>query len=415
MRKAEKFNQGYMLTELLAAAELDMQWHTLPATDAAAESGRVRDRRRWSEDASALATVPPRYRSSYFAHIWANGYAAGYYAYLWSEMLDDDAYQWFDDHGGLTRANGERFRKMVLSQGNTEDLGKMYAAWLGGGADSRADAEGARAGGGWGREVSVAFSPETRWVMIAGCVALSHGWHRYCWRESLTAQPAPTSAALDKLFADAEAQHSNAVFVYQNEQPVRTEFFKAKDQRIYLYSVTKVFSGLAIGIAYDKGLIPSIDEPVSTWFPEMANDPLKSKIKLRHLLQHSSGILTTQGSQDIYPQHDFVKFALESPVVSTPGEEVKYNNRAVNIESGIIRKVTGRSMEEWLAENLFKPLGITDYKFHHDDAGNTWAMDGLELKASDMVKIACVLADDGKWQGRQIVSEKWLAVATRRR
>ena len=230
--------------------------------------------------------------------------------------------------------------------------------------------------------------------------------------QCLMAQPAPTSAALDKLFADAEAQHSNAVFVYQNEQSVRTAFFKAKDQRIYLYSVTKVFAGLAIGIAYDKGLIPSIDEPVSTWFPEMANDPLKSKIKLRHLLQHSSGILTTQGSQDIYPQHDFVKFALESPVVSTPGEEVKYNNRAVNIESGIIRKATGRSMEEWLAENLFKPLGITDYKFRHDDAGNTWAMDGLELKVSDMVKIACVLADDGKWQGRQIVSERWLAVAT---
>jgi CubicO group peptidase (beta-lactamase class C family) len=229
--------------------------------------------------------------------------------------------------------------------------------------------------------------------------------------QGLRAQPAPKQADLDKLFADAHAQHSNAVFVYQNEQPVRTEFFKAKDQRIYLYSVTKVFAGLAIGIAYDKGLIPSIDEPVSTWFPEMANDPLKSKIKLRHLLQHSSGILTTQGSQDIYPQHDFVKFALESPVVSTPGEEEKYNNRAVNIESGIIRTVTGKSMEEWLVENLFKPLGITDYKFRHDDAGNTWAMDGLELKASDIVKIACVLADDGKWQGNQIVSERWLAVA----
>ena len=70
----------------------------------------------------ALSYVPPRYRSSYFLHIWANGYAAGYYAYLWSEMLDDDAFQWFEDHGGMTRANGDRFRKMVLSRGNTEDL-----------------------------------------------------------------------------------------------------------------------------------------------------------------------------------------------------------------------------------------------------------------------------------------------------
>ena len=64
-------------------------------------------------------------------HIWGNGYAAGYYAYLWSEMLDDDAFQWFEDHGGLTRANGDRFRQMVLSRGNTEDLGEMYSKWLG--------------------------------------------------------------------------------------------------------------------------------------------------------------------------------------------------------------------------------------------------------------------------------------------
>ena len=79
----------------------------------------------------AISYVPPRYRSSYFSHIWSNGYAAGYYAYLWSEMLDDDAYQWFLDHGGLTRANGDRFRRMVLSRGNTEDLAAMYKAWLG--------------------------------------------------------------------------------------------------------------------------------------------------------------------------------------------------------------------------------------------------------------------------------------------
>ncbi|MGD0145214.1 MAG: M3 family metallopeptidase, partial [Rhizomicrobium sp.] len=69
--------------------------------------------------------------SSYFNHIWGGGYAAGYYAYLWTQMLDDDAYQWFDDNGGLTRANGDRFRQMILSRGNTEDLAKLYAAWRG--------------------------------------------------------------------------------------------------------------------------------------------------------------------------------------------------------------------------------------------------------------------------------------------
>ena len=130
IKKAEKFNQGYALTELLAAAELDMQWHTITDTTSV-ENTDVFEQAALERKHIALETVPPRYRSSYFAHIWGNGYSAGYYAYLWSEMLDDDAYQWFEDHGGLTRANGDRFRKMVLSRGNTEDLGKMYAAWLG--------------------------------------------------------------------------------------------------------------------------------------------------------------------------------------------------------------------------------------------------------------------------------------------
>ena len=78
-----------------------------------------------------LSQVPPRYRSSYFLHIWSNGYSAGYYAYLWTEMLADDSYAWFEEHGGLTRANGQRFRDMILSRGNTEDYAKMYRAFRG--------------------------------------------------------------------------------------------------------------------------------------------------------------------------------------------------------------------------------------------------------------------------------------------
>ena len=110
IKKSETFNKGYDTTELLAAAELDMQWHTLPADCAAAEAGCLRERRRWRRLTCSISYVPPRYRSSYFSHIWGSGYAAGYYAYLWTQMLDDDAYQWFEEHGGLTRANGDRFR-----------------------------------------------------------------------------------------------------------------------------------------------------------------------------------------------------------------------------------------------------------------------------------------------------------------
>ena len=131
IKKARKFNQGYALTEVVAAAELDMQWHTLPAS-APLENPDSFEKKALEKTHLWISYVPPRYRSSYFSHIWGSGYAAGYYAYLWSEMLDDAAYQWFEDHGGLTRANGDRFRQMVLSRGNTEDLGQMYEAWYGG-------------------------------------------------------------------------------------------------------------------------------------------------------------------------------------------------------------------------------------------------------------------------------------------
>ena len=130
IKKAATFNKGYETTELLAAAELDMKWHTLPAS-APVQKPDAFETEALQQTHLALSYVPPRYRSSYFSHIWGSGYAAGYYAYLWTQMLDDDAYQWFEDNGGLTRANGDRFRSMVLSRGNTEDLEKMYVAWRG--------------------------------------------------------------------------------------------------------------------------------------------------------------------------------------------------------------------------------------------------------------------------------------------
>jgi peptidyl-dipeptidase Dcp len=130
IKRAKNFAEGYSLTELLAAAELDMQWHALSA-DAPLQNPDEFEQQALAKAHLDLAAVPPRYRSSYFSHIWASGYSAGYYAYLWTEMLADDAYQWFDDHGELTRVNGDRFRQMILSRGNTRDLATLYADWRG--------------------------------------------------------------------------------------------------------------------------------------------------------------------------------------------------------------------------------------------------------------------------------------------
>ncbi len=130
IKKSGNFDEGYRLTELLAAAELDMQWHTLPAS-APLQDPDAFERQALAKTRLGMHEVPPRYRSSYFSHIWGGGYSAGYYAYSWTQMLADDAYQWFEEHGGLTRANGDRFRQMILSRGNTQDLAAMYAAWRG--------------------------------------------------------------------------------------------------------------------------------------------------------------------------------------------------------------------------------------------------------------------------------------------
>ena len=130
IKAADKWGQGYALGELLAASQLDMKWHMLaagtPRQDVDAFEAKA-----LKETGTDFPNVPPRYRSSYFLHIWANGYASGYYAYQWTVMLADDSYAWFTAHGGLTRANGQRFRDLILSRGHTLDYGPMFRAFYG--------------------------------------------------------------------------------------------------------------------------------------------------------------------------------------------------------------------------------------------------------------------------------------------
>ncbi|PHZ51913.1 peptidyl-dipeptidase Dcp [Enterobacter hormaechei] len=128
MLNATQFNKGYDMAELLSAALLDMNWHGIqePVEDVEAfEAAALK------KEGLDLPAVPPRYRSSYFAHIFGGGYAAGYYAYLWTQMLADDGYQWFVEQGGLTRENGQAFREAILSRGNSTDLAELYRNWRG--------------------------------------------------------------------------------------------------------------------------------------------------------------------------------------------------------------------------------------------------------------------------------------------
>jgi peptidyl-dipeptidase Dcp len=130
IKKSKTFNQGYMTTEYLAAALIDMDWHSLSA-DAPKQDADTFEPASLKQHAIDLAEVPPRYHSTYFSHIWGSGYAANYFAYLWAEVLEDDAYEWFEEHGGMTRANGQRFRDMLLAPGYTADPMAQFRAFRG--------------------------------------------------------------------------------------------------------------------------------------------------------------------------------------------------------------------------------------------------------------------------------------------
>ncbi|MFW6090465.1 MAG: M3 family metallopeptidase [Actinomycetota bacterium] len=120
MQAAEKFNQGFATLEYLKATLLDWAWHTL-ADGRGVEDAEAFEAAALEAAGVAFPLVPPRYRTSYFAHVFAGGYSAGYYSYIWSEVLDADTVEWFEEHGGLTRANGDRFRRTLLSRGGSCD------------------------------------------------------------------------------------------------------------------------------------------------------------------------------------------------------------------------------------------------------------------------------------------------------
>ena len=130
IKKAATFNQGYSTTELVSAATIDMNWHSVT------NESQLKPTLEFEKDVLkkygfTLQEVPPRYHSPYFAHIFGGGYSAGYYAYMWSDLLNSSAWDYISKNGGMTRANGDRFRKYILSIGNSKDLNQAFRDFTG--------------------------------------------------------------------------------------------------------------------------------------------------------------------------------------------------------------------------------------------------------------------------------------------
>jgi CubicO group peptidase (beta-lactamase class C family) len=192
-----------------------------------------------------------------------------------------------------------------------------------------------------------------------------------------------------------------------------------------LASVTKSFTSALVGIAIDRGFIRGTDERVFAFFPEYAdlNDGGKDKITLEHLLTMTSGLEwnemelsysnTNNDLIQLFIVSDPIEYILAKPVISEPGTEWYYSGGNTNLLGEVIRKATGLRMDDFAAEYLFAPLGITNYEWDHINPDVIHASGNLKLRPRDMAKFGYLFLNGGVWNDEQIISQEWVEASTR--
>jgi CubicO group peptidase (beta-lactamase class C family) len=192
-------------------------------------------------------------------------------------------------------------------------------------------------------------------------------------------------------------------------------------------SISKSVVSLLVGIALDRKLIPSIDEPVFTYFTEYAalRTPEKDYIQLRHLLTMTSGLAWDEKRPYSDPENseirmiyssDPYRFVLEQLTTRKPGEEWNYSGGSTQLLAGVVQKVAAKPLSDFANEALFEPLGITQFEWVKMLANEeTAAASGLRLRPRDMAKIAELVLNKGMWRGNRIVSESWIQESTQSR
>lgn len=216
--------------------------------------------------------------------------------------------------------------------------------------------------------------------------------------------------ALDGLVEGAEASHSDALVVLHGGKLVGEWYSGGKPRKIEAMSATKSIVNLAIGRLVKLGKIESVDQPVHAFFPEW-KDGMKARVTLRHLLNHTSGLDADRTTEKIYASPDFVRFALDSELTHEPGTHFFYNNRAVNLLPGIFEKASGQKMHEHLRADLFAKLGITDFDWSLDPAGNPHGMSGFQVLPRDLARLGQLVLERGRWNGEQLIEASWIDLA----
>jgi CubicO group peptidase (beta-lactamase class C family) len=220
-------------------------------------------------------------------------------------------------------------------------------------------------------------------------------------------QAANNSPQLSELLQRAAATHSDAVLVLKDGKPLAEYYSKAGKHKVALMSCTKSIVNFGIGRLIDQGKIKSLDQPVYEFYPEWKQGR-KKLITIRHLLDHTSGLQDLPTTVEINPAPDFIQLALAAELKTDPGKVFFYNNKAVNLLAGIIERASGKRMDIYFRAEIFKPMGIVDFNWATDPAGNPPVMAGLELTATDLAKFGELILNKGLWGSTRIVSEHWI-------
>jgi len=222
-------------------------------------------------------------------------------------------------------------------------------------------------------------------------------------------------SALDTLLRNAAQTHSEAVIIYHDQKLIVEKYFGIgkSDVKIEAMSATKSIVGLAVACMLSDGLIDSLGIPVCKFYPEWKQGQ-KQWITIRHLLTHTSGIQNNPNATvEIYPSRDFVQLALAAELSAAPGTVFSYNNKALNLMAGVIQKIAHKRMDIYIGERLFKPLGITDFSWSLDSAGNPHVMSGCQIRPADFAKIGLLLLGKGSYNNRQVISSNAIDQVTK--
>ncbi len=198
------------------------------------------------------------------------------------------------------------------------------------------------------------------------------------------------------------------MIVLQNGEKIIDYHKNSKDEIIETMSVTKSIVALAIAKLLSDGNIDSVDIPVAQFYPEWRQGQ-KQDIHLKHLMNHSSGLQNVPDTRrEIQPSPDFVQLGLCASVVDTPGTHFSYNNKAVNILSGIVHEMTDKSIDRYLEDALFKKMNISKFRWRTDESGHCIAMAGFQTTAEHLAKLGQLVLNKGRWNGDQLIDEHWI-------